>query len=203
MQPKLIVGALPNQAIYKLHGYLYAGNESIKDSSEARSDLASRGAHFYPIQTIRDRIGKPICRQKELALDCTSCGACCCQRKGKRGMLINGIRPDEKESLEARRPGCVIPDKVYPNDLVLRKFPIRFQRIEACPFFSGRPGKSCSCSIYNHRPAVCRVFQPASDECLEIRHTFFHDYPNDPRSEKELAELNKLLIPQTLTPDQV
>lgn len=192
MKQKLIVGVMPNQVITKYRGFLYIGDESVKDTPENRLYVKALGGTFYRVSTIRSQIVQPMRRQARLNLDCQSCGACCAKRTGKDGLLINGIMPDEQPALEAGMPGCVIPDKMYPKDLVLRKYPIPFQSIEACPFFSGKPGKSCSCSIYSDRPSVCRTFQPASDTCLTIRQMFFHDQPNDPRTEQEKLEFDKL-----------
>jgi Fe-S-cluster containining protein len=185
MEPKLIVGVIPKAPIYKLHGSLVFGGETAKDTKENRTKLEQRGAHFFPFSVVRAFLGRPLRWQKQLNLDCTSCGACCAQREDRPGMVIDGILSGERDYLEAAAPECTVDDPRYGT--MLRKQATPFPGIVACPFFVGKAGALCSCSIYNDRPSVCHYFLPASPACLQMRHNFWDGSPDDPRGEMEKA----------------
>jgi len=40
---------------------------------------------------------------------------------------------------------------------------------QRCIFLKGTVGECVSCLVYEHRPAVCREFDPGGEECLEAR----------------------------------
>jgi len=41
-----------------------------------------------------------------------------------------------------------------------------------CAALVGEIGGRAQCSVYAHRPLVCREFQPGSEDCLMVRRSF-------------------------------
>ena len=71
------------------------------------------------------------------------------------------MQPNVFSILEAEiygySPGDVhMPTRRRRNDVV-------------CVAFRGTIGKKCSCTIYEHRPKVCRAFRPGSKGCKHLR----------------------------------
>ncbi len=87
---------------------------------------------------------------------CTSCGACC--------------------SYAADWPRFTLED-----DAVIARIPIELVSTtmagmrcngDRCCALVGAVGIATSCSIYAHRPDVCRACQPGDDACTMARHRF-------------------------------
>ena len=71
--------------------------------------------------------------------DCQSCGACC-----ENPHVTLWVRGDDGAYLEQGAGG-------------------------RCVHLDGVIGQACRCAIYEHRPQVCRAFQPGSYDCLDLR----------------------------------
>ncbi len=105
---------------------------------------------------------------RDLTLDCMTCGACCApaDQTASTHVLL------AKQDCEVIPPG-------RRRVLVVEKGGDKFvntkqnaQGKTVCSALSGIIGHQCSCSIYEHRPAVCRLFEPGSPECLQARRLF-------------------------------
>lgn len=186
----LFVGVLPFGLIYKWHGKLLVGSDSIVDTVGNRVALEDRGARFATPDAVRI-VARGIKRQRVLHLDCQTCGVCCAQRNDRSGMVIDGILESERDELDNKKHGCLGSDPRY--GVVLRKQITQIPGIDACPFFCGEPGVKCGCSVYDERPAVCRYFHPACDDCLKIRDVFWQDCVDDPRSQQEKNMLDDIM----------
>lgn len=92
--------------------------------------------------------------------DCLKCGACC----ATFDVLLQG---DDEDRFE-RKAELLALTVGYTR---LATLPLRFmQRDDAgrCVALSGALG-DCRCTIYEHRPALCRAFEAGSDDCREAR----------------------------------
>ncbi|MFP3506912.1 YkgJ family cysteine cluster protein [Burkholderia sp. SIMBA_062] len=89
-----------------------------------------------------------------MSFDCQSCGGCCAYSHTWPEFLeedtCDGI-PEEMCDCETGRMKC---------------------DGDRCVALVGKVGEQVSCSIYEHRPGVCREFMPGSDGCHQVR-TFF------------------------------
>lgn len=99
-------------------------------------------------------------------LDCTRCGACCCNRD------IN------------RAEGTLAYVEVTPKDAILRhpqavaryvvrdaegRAHLKLDAGQRCVGLRGALGRSVRCELYALRPAACRRVDAGSDECLRAR----------------------------------
>lgn len=96
--------------------------------------------------------------------DCRTCGACCttgaADTSGKVAYL-----PITKA--EARR----LPADVTTRATLAGFGKVRSLRFEGdrCAALAGVVGLDCSCSVYDARPKICRVFPPGHELCLASR----------------------------------
>jgi Fe-S-cluster containining protein len=81
------------------------------------------------------------------APDCRTCGACCL------GQLVVLTKRDRD-----------VP--ILALDATGTRLAVQGGR---CVALRGRPGVSVTCSIYDRRPEMCRVFKAGSRECREVR----------------------------------
>jgi uncharacterized protein len=84
---------------------------------------------------------------------CQACGACC------------DVSPDwPRFSLESDATLALIPEKFIAANL-------SGMRCEGnrCSALSGKVGEATACTIYAHRPEVCRECQPGDDACTMAR----------------------------------
>lgn len=101
-----------------------------------------------------------------MSLDCTRCGACCCN-------------PDEN-----RAEGTVVYVEVTARDAILRhpqavaryvvrgddgRAHLRLDAGQRCAGLRGALGRSVRCELYALRPAACRRVEAGSPECLRAR----------------------------------
>lgn len=86
-------------------------------------------------------------------LDCTTCGACC---------AWSDNWPEFTDETDAHMDG--IPIELCDCDNGRMKCDGN-----RCLALQGDIGKRVSCSIYAHRPLVCREFQPGEPGCLMVR----------------------------------
>jgi len=89
-----------------------------------------------------------------VGIDCLACGACCAYSDTWPAFIgagdSDGI-PDELIDLEHGRMLC--------HDL-------------RCAALLGKIGSKAQCSVYEHRPLVCREFQSGSEDCIMVRRSF-------------------------------
>lgn len=112
--------------------------------------------------------------------DCVACGRCCYYNKPNYALLypedIVAFGPARLakhttkstlsgESLRAGEDGSEI-----------------YMRMENghCCALNVTPGVSYTCSIYEDRPLLCRMFEPGNADCLEARARPTQEMPPDP-----------------------
>ena len=89
-----------------------------------------------------------------MTLDCLSCGACCAYSDSWPVFIGDG-------------DGAGIADELIDFDH--GKMLCHGKR---CAALVGEIGGRAQCSVYAHRPLVCREFQPGSEDCLMVRRSF-------------------------------
>ena len=117
--------------------------DSPKDINERLREMGVRVRSFAEIKEPKKN-------------ECWRCGACCCVypnlppfTQDEIGALLRDIRSIVKWFRTHRTHGVVSP----------------------CPFVERRQGSSCM--IYEHRPQVCRDYEPGSQSCLNHRQRAF------------------------------
>lgn len=92
--------------------------------------------------------------------DCVKCGACCATNWQDEHYvyLSDG---DVAHIPEHRRDELV----VYTDGLPSIGLRLNKQNTRVCAALSGKIGNSVACTIYEHRPFICRHFEPGSMEC--------------------------------------
>lgn len=88
--------------------------------------------------------------------DCMSCGACCAW--SDTWPEFGDDEEDPPERMDA-----------IPMDMVDCDHGRMKCDGDRCSALVGVIGVAVSCSIYEHRPAVCRQFSPGSDGCRMVR----------------------------------
>lgn len=104
-----------------------------------------------------------------MSLDCQSCGACCV---GSDVLLGEGEAA--RFATDSRLAGLVVLRTVRPG--VSLPFLKRTADTDTCVAFAGPLGR-CRCTIYEHRPFLCRDLEPGSEYCLEARRRAGMDQP--------------------------
>lgn len=98
--------------------------------------------------------------------DCTSCGACCCNTKQNIAEgFIHYVRIDQERSK-------LLTDRSLRKKLVTTDengLPHMRLLANRCAALQGRIGDRVHCSVYPHRPRVCRRVQPGDSDCLHAR----------------------------------
>ena len=89
-----------------------------------------------------------------MSFDCISCGACCAYSASWPAFIGDG-------------DGAGIPD-----DLIDFENSSMQCNGDRCSALEGEIGRSAGCSVYAHRPLVCREFQAGSDDCIMVRRSF-------------------------------
>lgn len=120
-------------------------------------------------------------------LDCVACGACCVEA----GEVP--VRPDDPtpRSLTASIEG-VRAFASEPAGSPLRR--MGKAPGKRCVALAGEVGTSCSCSIYEARPAVCRTFARGSEGChaaREVAEMRLRDLAMRPWGYGDAAELER------------
>ena len=94
---------------------------------------------------------------------CTRCGLCC------TCLDIEGITEDDliREPLLEReaQPWNFDPDPRAPYQVYFGK---EYSLPTPCPFIRFGAGRT-ACSIYAHRPTICRRIRPGGTQCLKLR----------------------------------
>jgi Fe-S-cluster containining protein len=89
-----------------------------------------------------------------MSFDCVACGACCAYSESWPAFIGNG-------------DGGGIPDEFIDFD---------HERMQChgnrCSALLGEIGIRAECSVYEHRPLVCREFQSGSEDCIMVRRSF-------------------------------
>ena len=100
------------------------------------------------------------------ALDCTRCGACCCNPdENRREGFIDYVEVEPRDAL-AREPELM-------RRLVVRNAEgvphLRIDQSGRCLALRGRVGARVSCTIYEVRPTGCRRVEAGTARCLQYR----------------------------------
>lgn len=111
--------------------------------------------------------------------DCVACGRCCYYNKPDYALLY-------PEDIEAFGPAALAK---YTAKSTLSGASLRpgdrssdiFMRMENghCCALDVVPGATYTCSIYEHRPLLCEMYQPGSADCLEARARPTQEMPPD------------------------
>lgn len=95
--------------------------------------------------------------------DCISCGACCAAFVLVAAPPDNGV-PDDN---------CwLITDDVAGSEITVDRFVRRRESDFACAMLAGEVGDRVSCTVYEDRPTMCRIFEAGSDRCHAVRRAF-------------------------------
>jgi Fe-S-cluster containining protein len=99
--------------------------------------------------------------------DCQTCGACC--RSPWAGDGYVRLHDIDLERLQ----GLSLPiiDQEQGDFEVIPKLGTKWESAEQriCAAFTGQVAKSCSCSIYEHRPEACREYEVGGALCRQAR----------------------------------
>ena len=96
--------------------------------------------------------------------DCMTCGACCAHEDPNSNVYVRLSEDDfaglpervQRKHTEAAQKGIFLKTRKVDDKAV-------------CRLLAGRIGQKCSCSIYDDRPAACRLFEVGSSQCLAAR----------------------------------
>jgi Fe-S-cluster containining protein len=101
-----------------------------------------------------------------MALDCRTCGACCCNLDGNREEgLIDYVEVTDRDAL------FLVPDLLEQFAVKNNEgaWHLKLTPEQRCVALEGELGRQVSCRIYALRPSGCRRVQPGTTECLEAR----------------------------------
>jgi len=99
--------------------------------------------------------------------DCTSCGACCCNRdENRREGNVYYVEVDDPRSRLLRREDLRKRYVVVDPDGVPH---LRLDPSGRCAALRGKLGRSVHCAIYADRARGCRLVEAGSAECLAAR----------------------------------
>lgn len=106
-------------------------------------------------------------------LDCRTCGACCTERLSNNPEFASGwIGLSEEDLSMLPRPfimkSVAITDSTGWAKAFIQAVPSGDDLVR-CAALDGTIGEACSCSIYEYRPYICRVFEPGSPDCVAVR----------------------------------
>lgn len=101
------------------------------------------------------------------ALDCQTCGACCCNSDENHAEDYPWYVPvDDPKSPLLRRPDLVRRYIVADPDGDPH---LRLDPGGRCAALVGKLGAQVRCAVYAHRPRACRRLTPGDDACLRAR----------------------------------
>jgi Fe-S-cluster containining protein len=100
--------------------------------------------------------------------DCQTCGACCVAERDDPTYPY--VSPADVRRSPPRFVRLhVINEHIATTPARQRVGPLRGTTACTCAALRGSVGHRVSCSIYEHRPDVCRAFEPGSSACLAAR----------------------------------
>lgn len=108
----------------------------------------------------------------EIVYDCLICGACCAsQSPGESYVVVNEA---DVRRLAGRLPVLTIDvqDADPPEQLQALATKRDPNGTKVCVGLNGCAGGANACSVYEHRPRACRVFEVDSYFCREARKRF-------------------------------
>jgi Fe-S-cluster containining protein len=99
------------------------------------------------------------------ALDCQTCGACCCNPDENRAEgFLHYVEIDRRSPLVVKpglRKYVVTDDHGVPH--------MRLDPSGRCSALVGKLGRRVNCAVYSHRPRGCRLVEAGSPRCLQYR----------------------------------
>jgi Fe-S-cluster containining protein len=106
--------------------------------------------------------------------DCLSCGGKCCGPTNGNTILLGPLSAADARRMDKKHPGSIIrtttqlrkEKKAY---IATRDKSAVCTVLNPCSFLTGTPGIDALCSIYDHRPELCRDFPPGCSSCLRFR----------------------------------
>ena len=102
-----------------------------------------------------------------MIFDCQSCGACCCNTNENRAEeYLDYVEVKPRTRLFRRQE--LLRRLTVLNQLGERHLKLKGAE-QRCIALEGKLGKRVSCTIYELRPASCRLVKPGSKECLRDR----------------------------------
>ena len=102
-----------------------------------------------------------------MTFDCQTCGACCCNTNENRAEEYVDYVEVKPRMLLFRRPELLRKLTVL-NHLGERHMKLTGKE-QRCVALEGKLGQRVSCTIYEMRPASCRIVKPGSKECRRDR----------------------------------
>ncbi len=99
-------------------------------------------------------------------LDCTRCGACCCNPDENRA---EGFRYYVEVQTDSR---LLTRDDLKKRYLIFDDAGVPHMRLDPagrCTALRGRLGRSVACSVYEDRPRGCHLVEAGSPRCLQAR----------------------------------
>ena len=102
-----------------------------------------------------------------MTFDCQTCGACCCNTNENRAQEYVDYVEVKPRMLLFRRPELLRKLTVI-NHLGERHMQLTGKE-QRCVALEGKLGQGVSCTIYQLRPASCRIVKPGSKECRRDR----------------------------------
>lgn len=99
-------------------------------------------------------------------LDCTRCGACCCNPDVNRAEGTEAYVEVTPKDVILRHPHAVARYVVRDED---GRAHLKLDAGQRCAGLRGALGRSVRCELYALRPAACRRVEAGSDECLRAR----------------------------------
>jgi Fe-S-cluster containining protein len=99
--------------------------------------------------------------------DCQDCGACCVQQAPFDGASY--VYLDRTETRRMRRLGLTVVRAAVGASFLGCRAHAGAGGQPTCVAFAGVVGGPCGCSIYEHRPSVCRQFEVGEALCREAR----------------------------------
>lgn len=104
-----------------------------------------------------------------MTLDCRSCGLCCVSPYAANTYVDVTPRDEEKLGKKFVRLH-VIDGSIAVEEVVTKRGPLMGVRMNRCAALRGSVGFAVHCSVYENRPAICRVaLMPGDEACLDIR----------------------------------
>lgn len=101
-----------------------------------------------------------------MPLDCTRCGACCCNPDENREEGTDAYVEVTRRDVILKHPHAVAR---YVKLDAQGRAHLRLDAGQRCVGLRGALGRSVRCELYSLRPAACRRVEAGSAECLKAR----------------------------------
>lgn len=134
------------------------------------------GSHWWAASSIVHPLESP----SRTEYDCVACGRCCYYNKPDYALLypedIVAFGPARlaRHTTKSTLSGASLRPGEDGSEIYMR------MENGHCCALDVTPGVSYTCSIYEDRPLLCRMFEPGNADCLEARARPTQEMPPDP-----------------------